>query len=139
MANRTIARCKRCPQTPPWGFCPDCAAINKHRQQVGLLKGAADPRPSLCNALVPIVVGKYRGARHRHIPNGPRMPVITACVEKKRGGWRYGLAMLDGQEIYRSKPMRDVQQALAWATTRADMIRVGLNYEQDEVGIVRMG
>lgn len=132
MANRTIARCKRCPQTPPWGFCPDCEAINKSRQQVGLLIGADDPRASLCNALVPIVDGKYRGSRRFKTKQGQGQPVITACIERK-GGWRYGVAKLNGQEIYRSKPKQGkaaVPELMAWANARAQMIRIGLEYER---------
>jgi hypothetical protein len=133
MTNRTIARCKRCPQTPPWGFCPDCEAINRHRQETGLLKGADDETPSVCNALVPIVTGKYRGSRgYRDRLGRAGGHVVTACIEKKRGGWRTGVAKLDGRVIYRSAPQRGrttVPALMAWATYHAEMIRIGLDYE----------
>jgi hypothetical protein len=122
-----VTRCSRC---PPTSCCNYCAGLNNARQQAGLIRPRGDPTPHPNNRLIPVVSGTLKGGRPlrlKHIP----YPVIAAYVRPLGGGWRVGVASLDGKEVYVSKPMRSVVEAMTYANERKALIRIGLEYEAE--------
>jgi hypothetical protein len=117
-------RCSKCPKE---GSCSTCATINAHRVSTGLLVPREDPAPHRWACLIPVTHGPHSDGN-----NGPmrarRYPVIQACVVKRGGGWRVGVARLDGADTYVGRPTRDNASAWEWAKRRASDLREGLNY-----------
>lgn len=131
-----VTRCSRCPpqrtRSEPHRFCADCASINRARQHAGLIRPSGSPDPSPANIINPLVVGKYRGPSLtlRRFANSPQ-PVVTAFVEKLGGGWRRGVATLNGKRVYEGRPTRSQSDAWDYAGMSADCIRTGLRFESE--------
>jgi hypothetical protein len=118
-------RCTRC---PPKCFCDECGRINKQRQHAGLIRPSGDPRPSAANIYNPAVVGKYKAMGKKEYLQSPGL-IVTAFVERLGGGWRRGVATLNGKRIYEGKPTRSADEAMSWAIGRQKLIKLGLSYE----------
>lgn len=121
---------QHCQKCPPKSFCTTCSRVNRERHNAGLIYGYGDPRlePSEEALALTILQGKYRGHRpDRYHPIG--QPVVTAYI-KRSGSWRRGAASLNGKDIYvQPKATRSLDDAWAYARERAELVRMGLEYE----------
>lgn len=136
MARRAIAASTvmmdgstRCTKCPPRHACNSCASLNKARVEAGLIRPKDDPRPHPNNICLQPMSGPFRG----HVPivlKNNRRPVVTAYLENKGGGWRRGLASLDGKVVYEGSWTRDKPTAWAYAIRSANDIKIGLQFEQ---------
>lgn len=128
-----ITRCSKCPpqrsRAEPHRFCPDCARINRARQHAGLIRPKGSPEPSADNIINPIVVGKYKGPTFQRRYNNSPQPVVTAFVEHFRGGWRRGVALLNGKRIYVGDKTQSQDDAWDYASNSARLIKIGLQFE----------
>jgi hypothetical protein len=114
-------RCTRC---PPKCFCDECGRINKQRQHAGLIRPSGDPRPSAANIYNPAVVGKYKAMGKKEYLQSPGL-VVTAFVERLGGGWRRGVATLNGKRIYEGKPTRSADEAMSLGDRPAETHQAG--------------
>lgn len=119
-------QCSKCPATRS---CKTCATINAERIEAGLLVPKGDHTPHRWACLIPVTHGKVGGGL-----NGKARrkvyPTITACVRKLGGGWRVGVASLDGIDVFVGRPTRNQQHAWAHAQVSAADLREGLNYAE---------
>jgi hypothetical protein len=122
-----VTRCGRC---PPTRCCDECASINKGRQMAGLIRPYGMEVDHANNAMVPLVEGKYRGAR-RLLNKGVNCPVVTAYLKRSGSGWMRGASMLNGQDVYVGPATRDKDAAWAFAADHAQLIKDGLEYERN--------
>lgn len=129
-----ITRCSRCPPDRtgmPARFCEDCARINKARHQAGLIRPSGDQRSSPDNIINPLVIGKYRGPGFHRRYKDSAQPVVTAFVEKFGGGWRRGVATLNGVRVHVGPKVRSVEEAFAFANQSMKLIKLGLQFEAE--------
>jgi hypothetical protein len=127
-ARNQITRCTNC---PPTSCCDTCAKINNGRIIAGLIKPIGADIDHANNAMVPLVEGKYRGAR-RLMNKGVRTPVVTAYLKRTKNGWYRGAAMLNHNDIYVGEATRDKAAAWAFAAQGASAIKAGLEYERED-------
>jgi hypothetical protein len=73
-------------------------------------------------------VGKYKAMGKKEYLQSPGL-IVTAFVERLGGGWRRGVATLNGKRIYEGKPTRSADEAMSWAIGRQKLIKLGLSYE----------
>lgn len=118
-----VTRCSRC---PPASFCDACMAVNKGRIQCGLIRPRDADVDHKNNCLYATPLGKGR-VPDKLINRGG--PVVTAHLRQLGGGWRQGLASLDGEVIYEGAKTRSMDEAWAFARSSADQIREGLRFE----------
>lgn len=117
-----VTSCSRCTR---YGACGQCATINMARLTASLIENHDDRTDHANNIAVPPMTGKFRG--YRPVPCPRRStPGLCAKIEHAGGGWRRGLAMLNGDVIYRGPATRDKAAAWDFATTRLAVIRMGL-------------
>jgi hypothetical protein len=123
-----VTRCSRC---PPASSCDYCAGVNMARIRAGLLRPREDPTPHANNIIpLPLNNGPYRGARP-YTDKTAKKPVVTACLQRSRGGWYRGVGRLNGKNIWvQPRATRDKDAAWAYATEAAENIRLGLCYAE---------
>lgn len=132
-----ITHCSKCPpkrfRNDMLRFCPDCSRINAARHTAGLIRPPADQQVDHPNNIVdPTVSGSYRGQSrmlaydHRRTRGAP---VITAHLKQLGGGWRRGLASLNGRVIWEGPKTQSMDEAWAYAHEHVALIREGLAYD----------
>jgi hypothetical protein len=130
-----ITQCSNCPpkrhRNDLIRFCPECTAINASRHKAGLIRPKDGHIDHPNNIINPHVEGSYRGQslmlRMTKRPKGD--PIVTECIQQLGGGWRRGIAKLDGVVIYEGPKTRSMDEAWAFAKSRAGFIKDGLRYE----------
>lgn len=123
-----VTRCSKC---PPKHCCPECARINNARQIAGLIRPPGDERPSPDNIINPTVVGKYRGPGFHRRYKDVSQPIVGSFVEKVSRGWRRGVATLNGARIHVGPKVQSQDEAWAYATNSAKLIKLGLQFESE--------
>lgn len=133
----SITHCSRCPpkrhRRDELRFCPDCARINAARFRAGLIRPPVGEQVDHANNIIdPTVKGTYRGQSrcliYRHSAQHA-LPVTTAHIKQLGGGWRRGLASLNGSVVWEGPKTRSMDEAWAYAHEHVELIREGLRYE----------
>lgn len=118
-----VTRCSRC---PPASFCDACMGVNKARIQCGLIRPRDANVDHKNNCLYATPMGRGR-VPDKLINRGGS--VVTAHLRQLGGGWRQGLASLDGEVIYEGAKTRSMDDAWAFAKRSAAQIKEGLRFE----------
>lgn len=127
--TENVARCHRC---PPHSSCPTCAGLNKARIQIGLIqpKFTDDHRNNILYG-TPISKGATIRDLHRDDARSRRpREVITASIRQLGGGWRKGIATLNGELIYEGPKTRSMDDAWAFANQSKAAIQEGCRFER---------
>ena len=95
------------------------------RLTAGLIVNTTDPADHANNVCVQPMSGKFRGYRPLKWTRRS-CPGVAAKVEKIGGGWRRGVALLDGIVVYRGPATRNQAEAWDYACSRLDVIKMGL-------------
>ena len=122
-----ISSCNRC---PPAGMCPTCWSINKARIDAGLVRPRYMEVDHPNNILYPIpqATGRYP----HHVSKGAASLVVTAHIRQLGGGWRQGLASLNGRIIYEGRKTRSMEEAWGFARRGVECIRAGLRNAREQ-------
>jgi hypothetical protein len=131
-----ITHCSRCPpkryQSDTIKFCEDCARINAARHKAGLIRPNCGPDHAN-NIIDPTVRDNHYRGQSRMLmykrPGNKTQPVITAHIRQLGGGWRQGLASLNGRVVWEGPKTQSMDEAWAFAHERKGWIREGLSYE----------
>lgn len=123
-AAEDIVRCHRCPQGT---FCDTCGGLNRARITMGMVRPRyqEDHKNNILYAIPIQKKGKIRSV-------SPTVPgaVVTACIVQLGGGWRRGVASLDGNAVYEGPPTRSMADAWAYANDHKEAIKDGLRFER---------
>lgn len=122
--TENVTRCHRCPEN---SFCPKCHQINRERIYLGLIRPKYQ-EDHKNNILYPIPLASTKCKRPERL-RSINHSVVTAHIRQLGGGWRQGLASLDGTIVYEGPKTRSMDEAWDYAKSSAAMIKQGLRYE----------